>query len=82
LFSAGYLVCVNIHEVAKVIIVLGAGLIVLGFMLPYLAKLDFFGKLPGDIRIKGENFSFYFPIATCIVLSVLLTLLGKFFFRK
>lgn len=72
----------NINEVAKVIIILGAVLIALGIILPYVAKLNFFGKLPGDIRIKGENFSFYFPIATCIVLSVLLTLLAKLFFRK
>ena len=72
----------NINEVAKVIIILGALLIALGVIFPYVAKLNFFGKLPGDIRIKGENFSFYFPIATCIVLSVLLTLLAKLFFRK
>ena len=74
--------CVNINEAARFIIILGAALIALGVMLPYVAKLGFFGKLPGDIRIKGENFSFYFPIATCIVLSVLLTLLGNLFFRK
>ena len=72
----------NINEVAKVIIILGVALVVLGAILPYVGKLGFFGKLPGDIRIKGENFSFYFPIATCIVLSVLLTLLAKLFFRK
>ncbi len=72
----------NVNEVARVVIILGVALIALGIVLPYVAKLDFFGKLPGDIRIKGENYSFYFPIATCIVLSVLLTLLGKFFFRK
>lgn len=72
----------NINEVAKVIIILGAVLIALGVILPYVAKLNFFGKLPGDIRIKGDNFSFYFPIATCIVLSVVLTLLAKLFFRK
>ncbi len=72
----------NINEAARVIIILGVALIALGVMLPHVAKLDFFGKLPGDIRIKGENYSFYFPIATCIVLSVLLTLLGKLFFRK
>ena len=72
----------NINEAARVIIILGVALIALGVVLPHVAKLDFFGKLPGDIRIKGENYSFYFPIATCIVLSVLLTLLGKLFFRK
>ena len=72
----------NVSEAARIIIILGAALIALGVMLPYVAKLDFFGKLPGDIKIKRENFSLYFPIATCIVLSILLTLLGNLFFRK
>ncbi|MDE0159195.1 MAG: DUF2905 domain-containing protein [Candidatus Dadabacteria bacterium] len=72
----------NVSEAARIIIILGAMLIALGVILPYAAKLDFFGKLPGDIKIKRENFSFYFPIATCIVLSILLTLLGNLFFRK
>ncbi len=72
----------NVSEAARIIIILGAVLIALGVMLPYVAKLDFFGKLPGDIRIKRENFSFYFPIVTCIVLSILLTLLGNLFFRR
>ncbi|MXZ13805.1 MAG: DUF2905 domain-containing protein [Candidatus Dadabacteria bacterium] len=72
----------NVSEAARIIIILGAVLIALGVMLPYVAKLDFFGKLPGDIKIEKENFSFYFPIVTCIVLSILLTLLGNLFFRK
>lgn len=72
----------NVSEAARIIIILGAALIALGVMLPYAAKLDFFGKLPGDIKIEKENFSFYFPVATCIVLSILLTLLGNLFFRK
>jgi len=73
---------VNVNEVARIIIILGAALIALGVILPYVAKLDFFGKLPGDIKIERGNFNLYFPIATCIVLSILLTLLGNLFFRK
>jgi len=73
---------VNVSEVARIIIILGAALIALGVILPYVAKLDFFGKLPGDIKIERGNFNLYFPIATCIVLSILLTLLGNLFFRK
>ncbi|MCY4378615.1 MAG: DUF2905 domain-containing protein [Candidatus Dadabacteria bacterium] len=72
----------NVNEVARIIIILGAALIALGVILPYVAKLDFFGKLPGDIKIERGNFNLYFPIATCIVLSILLTLLGNLFFRK
>ncbi len=72
----------NVSEVARIIIILGAALIALGVILPYVAKLDFFGKLPGDIKIERGDFNLYFPIATCIVLSILLTLLGNLFFRK
>ena len=41
-----------------------------------------FGRLPGDISYRRGNFSFYFPIVTSIVLSVVLTLLFSFFFRR
>ena len=81
-FSAVNVPYMNITEAARVLIILGAGLIALGVLLPYAAKLGFLGKLPGDIKIERENFSFYFPIATCVVLSILLTLLGNLFFRK
>lgn len=72
----------NITEAARVLIILGAALIGLGVLLPYVAKLGLPEKLPGDMKIERENFSFYFPIATCVVLSILLTLLGNLFFRK
>lgn len=72
----------NVTEAGRIIIILGVILIALGVLLPYMAKFNFLGKLPGDIKIERENFSFYFPIATCIVLSVLLMFLGKLFFRK
>ncbi len=72
----------NVTEIARIIIISGAILIAVGVVLPYLAKLNFLGKLPGDIKIERENFSFYFPLATCVILSVVLTLLVKVFFKK
>jgi hypothetical protein len=56
------------------IIIIGALLIAVGAMWPWLGKIGL-GHLPGDISIRGERFSLYFPIATCIVLSVVLSLL-------
>ncbi|MEE9497965.1 MAG: DUF2905 domain-containing protein [Nitrospinaceae bacterium] len=65
----------------RILISLGVGLIVIGLLWPYLAKLGL-GKLPGDIVIRRDNFNFYFPITTCILISVVLTglfwLAGKF----
>ena len=64
----------------RLLISLGVGLIVIGLLWPYLAKLGL-GKLPGDIVIRRDNFNFYFPITTCILISVVLTglfwLVGK-----
>ncbi len=66
----------------KILIGLGLGIVALGVLLvlvdriPSLGSIfSWLGKLPGDISIKRDNFSFYFPIATSIVLSVLLSLL-------
>ena len=49
----------------------------LGFM--FGDKIPYIGKLPGDISIKRENFSFYFPITTSIILSIILTILFSLF---
>ena len=44
-----------------------------------LAKEIPLGRLPGDISVKGEKYSFYFPIVTCIVISIIVSLFFKFF---
>lgn len=71
------------ENIARYTIFAGIALIVIGAILFGLAKLNIpLGHLPGDIRIEGENGSFYFPIVTCIILSVLLSvvlnLIGRF----
>ncbi len=69
-------------EIAKTMILIGAVLIVLGLVLLLFQKTPFLGKLPGDILIKKENFTFYFPLATSIIISVIISLIlyliGKF----
>jgi hypothetical protein len=61
-------------ELAKIMIVLGAVLVAAGLIMLGIQKLPFFGKLPGDILIKRENFSFYFPLTTCIIVSIIISL--------
>ena len=61
-------------EIARVIIIVGIVLIVIGFILLGIQKLPFLEKLPGDILIKRENFTFYFPLATSIIISILISL--------
>ena len=65
----------------KMLILLGVLIIVIGVLLLVGEKIPWIGKLPGDIIIKKEKFSFYFPITTCIIISLILTLLF-WIFRK
>lgn len=58
----------------RVLIVLGVALLAVGLLWPWIGKLGL-GRLPGDITFRRDNFSFYFPITTCIVLSALATLI-------
>lgn len=65
----------------KLLIVLGVVLVVAGIAVQFAGKVPWLGRLPGDISIQRGNFSFYFPIATSIVLSVVLSLLFWLFRR-
>ena len=59
----------------KSLVVFGVILALVGLVLMFSDKIPFLGKLPGDIHIKRENFEFFFPITTSLVLSVLLSLI-------
>ena len=61
-------------DIARILILLGAVLIVVGLVMLGIQKLPFLGKLPGDILIKRDNFTFYFPLATSIIISILISL--------
>ncbi|MDP5274090.1 DUF2905 domain-containing protein [Chengkuizengella axinellae] len=63
------------NPVAKMLIAAGAILILIGIVWQFGGRFLQLGKLPGDIAIEKENFKFYFPITTCIVLSVVLSLI-------
>jgi Protein of unknown function (DUF2905) len=68
-------------ELGKTLIYLGLLLVAVGLVLSLAGKLPWLGHLPGDISIERERFSFYFPLATCIVISVVLSLV-LYFFRR
>lgn len=64
------------QQTGKYIIILGAVIIGIGLLVYFFHnKLNWLGRLPGDIRIERENFRFYFPFTTMILLSLLLTLI-------
>ncbi|HAX18559.1 MAG TPA: DUF2905 domain-containing protein [Actinobacteria bacterium] len=64
----------NFSNLGKIIIFIGIGIAVLGAIIFLISKIPFAGKLPGDISIKRENFSFYFPVSTSILISIILTI--------
>ena len=66
----------------KIIFILGVVLAVLGLVLMFGPKIPWLGRLPGDIVIKRDNFTLYFPIATSILLSVVLSLILRLFGGK
>ena len=61
---------------------LGMVLIAMGLVLVFAGKIPWVGRLPGDIYIKKGNFSFYLPLATCILLSIGLSLILLFIGRR
>ncbi|MDO8438057.1 MAG: DUF2905 domain-containing protein [Nitrosomonadaceae bacterium] len=65
----------------RLLILLGLLLLLVGLAWPWLSKLPF-GRLPGDITIERENFSFYFPLMTGLLVSALLSLLLWWWSRK
>jgi hypothetical protein len=64
------------QQAGKYIIIFGIAIIAIGLTIYFLPNaFKWFGRLPGDIRVDKENFKFYFPITTMILLSLLLTLI-------
>ena len=67
----------------RTLIIVGLGLTVLGILILLGERLPFrFGRLPGDVVIQGKNSTFYFPVVTCILLSLILTLVTWLFNRR
>lgn len=68
------------HSLGKSLVLVGICLIVIGLIVLYREKLpSWIGRLPGDFYMKRENFTFYFPLATSIVVSLLLSFLFRMF---
>jgi hypothetical protein len=65
----------------KTLIILGIALVIAGLLWTWGGKIPLLGRLPGDIRIERDNFSFYFPLGTSILISVVLSLLFWLFRR-
>lgn len=63
------------NEMGKLLITIGIVFIIVGVILHFSKNMPFLGKLPGDIYIKREKFSFYFPLASGILISIILSII-------
>ena len=72
----------EMDSLARLLILFGLILAVVGGLILFVGKVPFIGRLPGDIYIQRKNFSFYFPLTTSILLSILLTILFSLFRRR
>lgn len=69
-------------SLGKILIVSGLVLVVIGVGVLLAGRLPWLGRLPGDIHIQRDGFSFHFPVVTCILLSIILTIILNLFFRN
>jgi hypothetical protein len=66
----------------KILIGLGILMIIIGGLFVIGGNIPFLGRLPGDIAIQRKNFSFYFPITTCIIISIILSFIMWLFSKR
>jgi len=70
------------HDLGRMLIVLGGMIALVGVVMLLAPHVPWLGRLPGDIYVKGERFTFAFPIVTCLVVSIVFTLVVNLFFRN
>lgn len=66
----------------KFLIIIGTLMIIIGLFILFTPKIPYIGRLPGDIYIKKGNFTFYMPLATSLIISLILTFLMMFLSKK
>jgi len=71
-----------VQEIGKTLIIFGIVLIVVGVLLTSVNKIPYIGRLPGDIYVEKKNFTFYFPLASSILISIVLSLIFWIWSRR
>ncbi len=72
----------GLSPMGKVLVVVGLIIVCIGLVIMFGNKIPLLGRLPGDIHIQKKDFSFYFPITTSIIISIILTFIFTLFSRK
>jgi hypothetical protein len=69
-------------ELGRALLIFGLVLAAVGLVLMFADRIPLLGRLPGDILVKRKNFTIYFPLATMVLLSIVLTLILNLIFRR
>lgn len=72
----------GLGDLGKILIFFGLVIVLAGVLLLIFGKIPFLGKLPGDIYVSRKNFTFYFPLATSLLLSLMLSLIARLWLKK
>ncbi len=67
------------NPLGKMLIIAGIVMLLVGLFIQFGPRIPWLGRLPGDIRVEGKSGSFYFPIVTCIIISIVLSILLNLF---
>lgn len=70
------------HDFGKILIIIGVVIALAGLLFMLGGKIPWLGRLPGDITLKGKNYTFYFPLATSIIISIILSIIFYLINRK
>lgn len=71
-----------VHDFGKMLMVIGVLLVIVGAFFHFGSRLLPLGRLPGDFSWQGKNWSVHFPLASCLIVIAVITLIAKIFFRK
>jgi len=71
-----------VPDLGKTLILLGGLIVLAGLVVLAAGRTPWLGRLPGDFTIRRDGFVFYFPLATCVVISILASVILSFFFRR
>jgi hypothetical protein len=72
----------DVSDMGRLLLVVGVVVAAVGLGMMLLPRVPWLGHLPGDVHVRRDDFSFHFPIVTCLVVSVVLTLVLNLFFRR
>ena len=76
------LLTIMFQIIGKYLVIFGLVLVAIGGIFYFAGRLPLFGKLPGDITIKRGNFTFYFPLTACILISIILSIFLYLFSKR